>query len=494
MLKPMKIVWRILQLFLAGSFLLLASPVAAHPLNPHAHQWSYLLVDSEGISLNLEIRANTLAAHKLLADADANGDMQLTEAEKEAWAQRTMETLLIKIDDEAVAWELEEVIIPARDKFTIGLEPVSLRLRVQTGPLPGVHRLEYANHTYSDWQNSYWYEIQSERSAGIDILGQCNNEQANRFLAVYGQGEVSEETRAWLEKGCSAEEKGSEEDFSPSISGAYQGRNLPCVLPPGPAEKVTPQRQAPSQLQSMAQKKLGSILQESDSSLSFLIVALAVAVVLGALHSLTPGHSQVFVAAYLVGARGTVGHAALLGGVVTLAHTINVTVLSLVMMVAARYFVPQKVVPYIKIAAALLLVILCLNHLAEHFEGGPQVCSHGHHDHRRDRGGISLRDIFLLAISGSLVPCPTEMAIMLVAVDLKKILLGLALIVAFSFGLGVLMIAVSVLMVTSKSFLAKMSGFDHLAQRLPLLSGLAGIVLGLGIMIKALISVGLVRW
>ncbi len=491
----MKIIWRILPLFLAGSFfLLLASPAAAHPLNPHAHQWSYLMIDAEGISLNLEIRANTLAAHKLLAEADLSGDMQVTEAEMEGWAQRMMEALLIKIDDEAVAWKLEEVVIPERDKFTIGLEPVALRLRVQTGPIQGVHRLEYANHTYSDWQNSYWYEIQSDQSSGIDILGQCNNEQANCFLAVYGRGEVSEETRAWLEKRCSAGGKSSEEDFSSSISGAYQGRNLPCVLPPGPAEKVTPQQQAPSQLQSLAQKKLGSILQESDSSLSFVIVALTVAVVLGVFHSLTPGHSQAFVAAYLVGSRGTLGHAALLGGVVTLAHTINATVLSLVMMVAARYFVPQNIVPYVKIAAALLLMILCLNHLAEHFEGRHHGCGHGHHDHRGDQGRVPLRDIFILAISGSLVPCPTEMAIMLVAIDLKKILLGLALIVAFSFGLGAIVIAVSVLTVTSKSFLAKMSGLDRLAQSLPLISGMAGIVLGLGIMIKALINVGLIMW
>ncbi|MBM3464898.1 MAG: hypothetical protein FJX76_22600, partial [Armatimonadetes bacterium] len=55
--------------------------------------------------------------------------------------------------------------------------------------------------------------------------------------------------------------------------------------------------------------------------------ALAVAFVLGALHGLSPGHGKTVVAAYLVGSRGTVGQALLLGAVVTFTHTASVIVL-----------------------------------------------------------------------------------------------------------------------------------------------------------------------
>src|SRR5439155_10890384 len=48
---------------------------------------------------------------------------------------------------------------------------------------------------------------------------------------------------------------------------------------------------------------------------------LAVAAFLGAAHALTPGHGKTLVAAYLVGERGTVGHALFLGLVTTLSHT-----------------------------------------------------------------------------------------------------------------------------------------------------------------------------
>src|SRR5207249_3135378 len=49
------------------------------------------------------------------------------------------------------------------------------------------------------------------------------------------------------------------------------------------------------------------------------LVSLAAAV--GGVHALTPGHGKTLVAAYLVGERGTVGHALLLGLVTTLTHT-----------------------------------------------------------------------------------------------------------------------------------------------------------------------------
>ena len=49
---------------------------------------------------------------------------------------------------------------------------------------------------------------------------------------------------------------------------------------------------------------------------------------LGALHALEPGHGKTVVAAYLVGERGRVRDAVLLGIVVTLTHTSSVIILA----------------------------------------------------------------------------------------------------------------------------------------------------------------------
>src|SRR5262249_60353084 len=55
----------------------------------------------------------------------------------------------------------------------------------------------------------------------------------------------------------------------------------------------------------------------------------------GAVHALTPGHGKTLVAAYLVGERGTVWHAFVLGLVTTLTHTGSVLILALAI---ALYF------------------------------------------------------------------------------------------------------------------------------------------------------------
>lgn len=58
-------------------------------------------------------------------------------------------------------------------------------------------------------------------------------------------------------------------------------------------------------------RQLLAYLNEPISSPWVLLLALALAVVLGGLHALTPGHGKTLVAAYLVGSR-TIRHAILL--------------------------------------------------------------------------------------------------------------------------------------------------------------------------------------
>src|SRR4030095_9066056 len=57
-------------------------------------------------------------------------------------------------------------------------------------------------------------------------------------------------------------------------------------------------------------------------------LTMVLAAFFGAAHALTPGHGKTLVAAYLVGQRGTVWHALLLGLVTTLTHTGAVLVLA----------------------------------------------------------------------------------------------------------------------------------------------------------------------
>src|SRR6185295_11281911 len=80
-----------------------------------------------------------------------------------------------------------------------------------------------------------------------------------------------------------------------------------------------------------------------------LALALGLAVALGGLHAMTPGHGKTLVAAYLVGSRGTVRHAVLLGAIVTFTHTASVIVIGLLALFASQFVVPNVLVPIMEI-------------------------------------------------------------------------------------------------------------------------------------------------
>jgi ABC-type nickel/cobalt efflux system permease component RcnA len=206
-----------------------------------------------------------------------------------------------------------------------------------------------------------------------------------------------------------------------------------------------------------------------------LLFALAVAASLGAFHALEPGHGKTVVAAYLVGSRGTAGHALFLGLVVTASHTVGVYLLGAVTLYASRHVVPERLYPWLGALSGILIVCLGVSLLYRRL-AGPGAArgidhdhrdGHGHdHDHAHDHGHghnhghphhhhvpdgpVSLRALVALGVSGGIVPCPAALVVLLSAVAMGRIGLGLLLIVAFSVGLAAVLIAIGLLVVSAR--------------------------------------------
>ena len=68
---------------------------------------------------------------------------------------------------------------------------------------------------------------------------------------------------------------------------------------------------------------------------------------------------------------------------------------------------------------------------------------------------VTLFSLLALGISGGIVPCPDALVVLLSAIALHRIALGLLVIVAFSFGLAAVLIAIGIVMVTAGRFLEK---------------------------------------
>ncbi|HJS19210.1 MAG TPA: sulfite exporter TauE/SafE family protein [Anaerolineales bacterium] len=92
-----------------------------------------------------------------------------------------------------------------------------------------------------------------------------------------------------------------------------------------------------------------------------LLFALAVSLVWGAMHAMTPGHGKTVVGGYLVGSRGTLKHALYLGLTTTVTHTLGVFALGLVTLFAARYILPETLYPWMSLLSGLFVVGIGIN-------------------------------------------------------------------------------------------------------------------------------------
>ncbi len=132
------------------------------------------------------------------------------------------------------------------------------------------------------------------------------------------------------------------------------------VLKPAPGVSASTQAPAePLRLQANQQATPRSAFTElittRSMSLWFLITAGFIALGLGALHALEPGHGKTIVAAYLVGSRGTARHALLLGLIVTASHTAGVFALGAITLYASRYIVPEQLYPWLGVFSGLTI-------------------------------------------------------------------------------------------------------------------------------------------
>jgi len=147
------------------------------------------------------------------------------------------------------------------------------------------------------------------------------------------------------------------------------------------------------------QDSFTQVIARRELTPGIMLAGLLIAFVFGAFHALSPGHGKAMVAAYLVGTRGTARHAALLGIIVTVTHTLGVFALGLLTLFASRYVVPEKLYPILSaisgfavLAVGVWLFYRRLRGLSDdhhHHHGHDHSHSHSHshthsHEHVHD--------------------------------------------------------------------------------------------------------------
>ncbi|WP_420137480.1 nickel/cobalt efflux transporter [Sphingomonas sp.] len=251
------------------------------------------------------------------------------------------------------------------------------------------------------------------------------------------------------------------------------------------------------------------------------------AILLGALHGLEPGHSKTMMAAFIVAVRGTVGQAVLLGLAATMSHTAIVWAVALGGVYLFKGLSPEGVEPYLKLASGVLILGLAGwmlwqtrreqahahgdhhgHHHHDHHDHDHE--GHRHHDHdvtpllertldltdggyqdaherqhaediRRRFAGreVTTGQIALFGLTGGLIPCPGAITVLLLCLQLKRIALGSVLVLCFSIGLALTMVASGVIAALSIRYAERrFGGFGTLVRRAPYASGVLILCVG----------------
>jgi ABC-type nickel/cobalt efflux system permease component RcnA len=421
---------------------------AAHPLgNFSVNQYSRLEIEKSKIKLRAVLDMAEIPTFQESAVIDADKDGALSEAELNAYAEKTSPAYISNM-------------LLAVDGQTIQLRPVAKNISLPTGSgnlptlriewdligdLPEsateVSRLKFENKNNPD--RTGWNEIVVRRVAGVNVFDST----------AFGSG-ATDELKAYPQETLASPLTERTAEFS------FTSNAIPADA--RPLQNRDGHQTAPV----AAKDKFAELISVPEITPQIILFGLLVAFGLGAAHALSPGHGKAVVGAYLVGSKGTPKHALFLGATVTVTHTLGVFALGIIMYFASAYILPERIMPYLSFASGFLVLFIGLTLFKNRLLGFLDYETGGHHhagesSHEHDdiaenfthtHGGsththvppqsVTWRNLLALGISGGLLPCPSALVLMLAAINLNRIGYGIVLTLVFSLGLAATLTAV----------------------------------------------------
>lgn len=120
-------------------------PAGAHRLDEYL-QATRLSIDSDGVSLDIDLTPGVAVASRVLGWMDTNGDGKMSTAENEAYARQMLSAVGLSIDGRAVPVTFVDGRFPDVRDMTAGAGTIRLRATSKMPPASsGRHQLAYVN-------------------------------------------------------------------------------------------------------------------------------------------------------------------------------------------------------------------------------------------------------------------------------------------------------------------------------------------------------------
>ena len=484
--------WRpaILALFI----LFVVGGVAAHPLGQlsvnHYARLNMVGGADGGVEVRYVVDHAELPTFRETQLADANADGGVSPAEMEAYLDTVTDSylggLILTIDGQPLQLRLVrrsgEILPGQTGSAAMGLATLRLvfDLKAPVEWSRGGGSVRFDNRNFAD--QAGWRELVVGAAGGLNI---CDS-------TVAGNG-LTDELRAYPESRLTTplDERSGEWTV---VAGAIPPGSRPLTFRDGQPVSASPDR-------------FLSLITVPQLTPFVIAVGLLIAFGLGAAHALSPGHGKALVGAYLVGAHGTIRHAAVLGLTVTVAHTLTVYLGGFAILFASKYILPERLYPILSFTSGAMIVAIGAGLLLRRLSWSRELFRHQSqhllhdHDHSHDHSGhlhltdaaepLSPRSLLRIGISGGIIPCPSAWILMLGAISLNRTTYGLGLIFAFSLGLAAVLTLIGMLFVQGGRLLERIPHSGRMLRFLPVLSAAVITLIGGGIVWQSLRDAGI---
>jgi ABC-type nickel/cobalt efflux system permease component RcnA len=344
----------VVVLILALGSLFAASSAQAHPAPSVLHDY-VLSMAERAVQIESYLRVSPELVPEVFRQIDKDGDGSVSEAERQAWIAEHPSKLSATLDGNPLTFQMGQAPDLSRESLLASIDhPLKLVYTAALdAPVSGKHRIRL---TYGDnylSYDEYYLSVAGDVVNDNKPISLSQGKYPATYQVVYIMPTAEQAnnvppgilapapfTQGLLTPTPAANTSGSTTDANPQVAPiANSGQSG------GPFGWATALRDT---VQGMVENWRG----EPGSALALLLLAM----LLGGLHALTPGHGKAMVAAYLVGSRGRVRDAALLGGVVTATHTISVFALGFLIAFLSSFILPRALQPAVELISGAMVV------------------------------------------------------------------------------------------------------------------------------------------
>lgn len=466
-----------------------ATTALGHPLgNYTVNRAVAVMLGPDGIAVRYVVDMAEIPAFATLQLIDSDGDGNRQPDEKGAWAETTCAGaaagLGVTVDGGLVALGSSGTPLLTFPAGVGGLETLRLECRITAdwAPMEGEHAIHVLDRT--DDGHIGWREVTISASGWTLLSSTAPAASPSAQLTAYP---------------------------TDSLATPLDSRSATASFRVADAPAATVAAAVPAGPPSVTEDPLTSLIV-GDLTLPTALLSLLVAGGLGAAHALSPGHGKTLVAAYLLGSGGTLRQAAGLGFTVAVTHTLGVFALGAVTLAAGELFVPELVVAWLSVASGALVVLLGVGliwralrsvrgHASDDHSHGHRHEHHHPHPHAHEHldqpsAGVRMRGIVALGLAGGLVPSASALIVLLAAVSTGRLLFGIALIVAFGVGMALVLAGSAAATTMARRAIVAPRGLASwpaarpLARVLPVVSGVAVLIIGSAVTLAALGRIG----